>query len=87
MALVRYIKSAAHIPVGDKYVLVQRGAENKSIRHTRGHIVVVASAPSTIFQEAFAAAIDQAKKVADKESISTVFVIDRRRGERSKLER
>ena len=83
MALVRYIKSAAEIPVRATYVLLHYGSAKKTIRHSRGLIIILAESDPD--QATFLEAVDGAKRTADEEAISTVYVIDRRRQPRTKL--
>jgi hypothetical protein len=83
MARIKYIKSAAEIPAQEKYVLVQYGAGAKEIRHSRGLIVIVSESGSGTGE--FQQAVERAERLADKEGIFTVFVIDRRRQDRQTI--
>ena len=84
MALVRYIKSATEIPIREKYVLVQYGSARKTVRHSRGMIIILPDGNPDLGQVDYLAAVSEAKRIADEEGISIVYVIDRRAQRRTK---
>lgn len=84
MAALKYIKSATEIPNREKYVLIQYGSARKSVRHSRGLIIILPEANPDLEQVDFLATVTEAKRIADEDGISTVYVIDRRAQDRSK---
>jgi hypothetical protein len=78
MAALKYIKSATEIPSHEKYVLIQYGSERKTIRHSRGMIMMLPHGNPDFESDDYLAAVAEAKRIADKEGISTVYVFDRR---------
>ena len=78
MAALKYIKSATEIPTREKYVLIQYGSERKTIRHSRGLILILPHGNPDLEPDDYLAAVAEAKRIADKEGISTVYVFDRR---------
>ena len=84
MAALKYIKSATEIPIREKYVLIQYGSARKTVRHSRGLIIILPEANPDLEQVDFLAAVTEAKRIADEDGISTVYVVDRRAQDRSK---
>jgi hypothetical protein len=78
MAALKYIKSATEIPVREKYVLIQYGSARKTVRHSRGLIIILPDVNPGVEQDDYVAAVAEAKRIADEDGISTVYVIDRR---------
>ena len=84
MASVKYIKSAAEIPVREKYVLVQYGAARETIRHSRGTIIILPDRAPGLKPEDLTAAMSEANRIADENGLSIVYVVDRRAHSRTK---
>jgi hypothetical protein len=83
MAALKYIKSATEIPISEKYILVQFGAARKTVRHSRG-VIIIAPEGNPDLEQAFQSAVTEAKRTADEDGIATVYVVDRRAQDRSK---
>jgi phosphate-selective porin len=77
MAQLKYIKSASEIPVGPRYVIIKYGASALEIRHSRGTVVVAAGGSAD--QYGLEKAFERGRVLAEREGLSTVYVIDRRR--------
>jgi hypothetical protein len=75
MAQLKYIKSASEIPAGTRHVVVQYGASAAEIGHSHGVVVV---APSGTGQQGLEKAFERAQKIAERQGLVTVYVIDRR---------
>ena len=84
MAALKYIKSATEISNREKYVLIQYGSARKTIRHSLGLIIILPLGNPDLEDPDFRAAVTEAKRIADKDGISTVYVVDRRAQDRSK---
>ena len=84
MAALKYIKSATEIPNREKYVLIQYGSARKTVRHSRGLIIILPEANPDLEQLDFLATVTEAKRIADGGGISTVYIVDRRTQDRSK---
>ena len=78
MADVRHIKSTSEIPSGQKYVLVMYGPENNEIRHSRGVNLVIQAGERNddIKKVKFATTVEDAQRIAERENIPTVYVVD-----------
>jgi hypothetical protein len=78
MAALKYIKSATEIPIREKYVLIQFGSARKTVRHSRGLIIILPDVNPDVEQDDYVAAVAEAQRIADEDGVSTVYVIDRR---------
>ena len=78
MADVRHIKSPSEIPGGKNYVLVQYGPEKKEIWHSRGVTIIIrAGKRNDDFKKVeFATAVESAQRIAERDNIPTVYVVD-----------
>ena len=84
MATLKYIKSATEIPIREKYVLIQYGSARKTVRHSRGLIIILPLGNPDLEPLDFDVAVTEAKRIADEDGIPTVYVLDRRAQDRSK---
>lgn len=75
MANVQRIQSRADVPSGQKHVLVVIGNEDDIARQGDSFTVTVKSdMPDNLFEAHLETAIGDAKALADRERIDTVFV-------------
>jgi hypothetical protein len=74
MSLVKYISSAADIPDGQNYVLVEFGIESEQKKHPLGFTITVPRNPSkTVSELSFLAHVHSAKQLAKREGIRTIY--------------